>query len=331
MRVIEQGYLERYFTRIGNSYLVNDDVKSLVDFSHLNLQADDFPTPDGEFRGIDVVFCRNVMIYFPLATTRKVVEKIAATLQPGGCLFLGHAETLSQISSRFERHAHAGSFYYRERKDRPLPQSREPSASPLPAGELNVVRPQPSPPPLPADRGRLSGRTPARAEPDPEELYKKAETLFEAEAFPKASETLAKLLTIRPDHSGALVLQGFIMANDGRFEEALTLCARALEIDDLLPEAYFLRGLLLDMNDRLAAAVEEYRKTNLLRMEFVMSHYHLGRLYYRLGKETEGARELRNTLKLLERARQGSIIPFSGGLSREVFLQQIRGELAEVA
>jgi chemotaxis protein methyltransferase CheR len=85
------------------------------------------------------------------------------------------------------------------------------------------------------------------------------------------------------------------------------------------------------MNDRLAAAVEEYRKTNLLRMEFVMSHYHLGRLYYRLGKETEGARELRNTLKLLERARQGSIIPFSGGLSREVFLQQIRGELAEVA
>ena len=336
MRVIEKDRLERYFTRIGKSYLINDDVKSLVDFSHLNLQADDFPSADGEFREIDAVFCRNVMIYFPLATTRNVVEKIAATLRPGGCLFLGHAETLSQISSRFERHSHAGSCYYRERKDRPLLLRRETPALTVPASELKVVRPLthaiPSAPTSPlSSRGQLRGRTPAKPEPDPEELYKKAETLFEAEEFPKASEALAELFRIKPDHTGALVLQGFILANNGRFEEALTLCARALKIDDLLPEAFFLKGLLLDMNDSLAAAVEEYRKTILLRMEFVMSHYHLGRLYYRLGKETEGARELRNTLKLLERARQGSIIPFSGGLSREVFLQQLRGELANVA
>ena len=77
--------------------------------------------------------------------------------------------------------------------------------------------------------------------------------------------------------------------------------------------------------------MEEYRKAILLRMEFVIPHYYLGRLYFRIGKETEGSRELRNTLKILEKVREESMIPFSGGLSREVFLQQVRDELAKVA
>jgi chemotaxis protein methyltransferase CheR len=336
MRVIEKSYLDRYFTRIGKSYLVNEEVKSLVDFSHLNLQTDEFPTPDGEFRNLDVVFCRNVMIYFSLATTKKIVGKIAATLAPGGCLFLGHAETLSQISSGFERHCHAGSFYYRENKDRGGAVRREKPSPPASGKELKParapaprIRPASPVSPVPAEPRR--NRWVPESEPDPAELFKKAEVLFDAEEFRKASDILADVLCRKPDHAGALVIQGFIMANNGRFQEALDYCAKALEIDDLLPEAYFLKGLLLDMNDSLTEAVEEYRKTILLRIDFVMSHYHLGRLFYRLGKETEGARELRNTVKILEKARQGSVIPFSGGLSREVFLQQVRGELAKVA
>jgi chemotaxis protein methyltransferase CheR len=336
MRVIEKSYLDRYFTRIGKSYLVNAEVKSLVDFSHLNLQTDEFPAPDGEFRDLDVVFCRNVMIYFSLATTRKIVEKIAATLAPGGCLFLGHAETLSQISSGFERHSSAGSFYYREKKDRGGSVRRDKPSLREPETELKPVkspapRMRPAPPVSPVSAVSPPGRMAAKPEPDLAELFTKAEILFEAEEFRKAADILADVLCKKPDHTGALVIQGFIMANNGRFQEALDYCNKALEIDDLLPEAYFLKGLLLDMNDSLAEAVEEYRKTILLRIDFIMSHYHLGRLFYRLGRETEGARELRNTLKILEKARQGSVVPFSGGLSREVFLQQVRGELAKVA
>lgn len=332
MRVIDKSLLDRYFSRIGKSYLIKDEVKSLVDFSHFNLQTDEFPAPDGEFRDFDFIFCRNVMIYFSLATTRKIVEKMAATLTPGGYLFLGHAETLSQISSGFERHSHAGSFYYRDKKDRSEPANREKIHPPLPAKELKPAK-SPAPPASPVlkERPVIRISVPPKPEPTLEELYKKADTLFEAEEFRKASEILSEVLRKKPDHPGALVLQGFIMANNGKFQEALRLCNKALDINDLLPDAYFLKGLLLDMNDHPAEAVEEYRKTILLQMDFIMSHYHLGRLYYRLGKDTEGARELRNTLKILEKALVGSIIPFSGGLSREVFLQQVRDELAKVA
>lgn len=336
MRVIEKNRLERYFTRIGKSYLIDEKVKSLVDFSHLNLQTDEFPPPEGSPGDFDVVFCRNVMIYFPLATTRHVVGKIASALLPGGYLFLGHSETLSQISAGFERQSLGGSFYYRGEKGLVIPLRRDQPLPPAGAGEpkggkstvLQIV------PVLPKKEvtkpPEIEQRYPA-PEPDPEELYLKAVTAFEAEEFRKASEFLDELTRRKPDHGGALVIQGFILANSGRIREALTLCNRALDIDDLLPEAYFLKGLLLDMNDSPTQAIEEYRKTILLRMDFAMPHYHLGKLYYRLGKEIDGARELRNTLKILEKSRQGSIIPLSGGLSRELFLQLVRGELAKVA
>lgn len=333
MRVIEKSYLDRYFDKIGKSYIIREEVKSLVDFSHLNLQTDQYPAPDGEFRDLDAIFCRNVMIYFSLPTTRQIVEKIAATLVPGGLLFLGHAETLFQISSRFERHSHSGGFYYREKKGRsaPLLQKAAHVPAPAPASEKKGAKPPPAPVPKRAVPARASARVKPPQEQDVEGLYQKAQTLFEEEKFQEAAELLGDVVRQQPDHTGALVLQGFVMANSGRFQEAIKLCQKALAVNDLLPEAYFLEGLVLDMTDRLDEAVEEYRKTILLRMEFVMSHYFLGRLYFRLGRETDGARELRNTLKILEKGEKERVIPFSGGLSREVLLQQVRDELARVA
>ncbi|HEY6873333.1 MAG TPA: CheR family methyltransferase [Geobacteraceae bacterium] len=333
MRVIEKSYLDRYFDKVGKSYLIRDEVKSLVDFSHLNLQTDPYPCADGEFRELDAIFCRNVMIYFSLPTTRAIVEKLAASLVPGGLLFLGHAETLYQISSRFERHSLGGGFYYREKKGRSAPpsprQTAVPAAAAAPAREMGAAKFSPAAPPV--GKVRFPAPVPPLPEPDPEAIYRKAQALFEAEKYREASVLLADVLRQSPDHTGALVLQGFIMANDGNFQEALGHCRMALNFNDLLPEAYFLEGLVLDMTDRPDEAVEVYRKAILLRMEFVMSHYYLGRLYFRLGRTTDGTRELRNTLKILEKERQESVIPFSGGLSREVFLQQVRSELAKVA
>jgi chemotaxis protein methyltransferase CheR len=331
MRVIERNYLDRYFTTIGRSYLVKDEVKSLVDFSHLNLLADDFPTPAGEFRDIDVVFCRNVMIYFSLATTRQVVEKIAATLAPGGCLFLGHAETLSQISSGFDRHSQAGGFYYRARQERETPTRPEEPAPSSTRVQKPVRLPPPRPTPSPAPKEHPPVRVAPPPVADPELLFRKVVSLFDAEKFEDASRVLDELLATQPDHTGALVIRGFIQANGGRFQDAFATCSSVLEMDDLLPEAYFLRALLLDINDSPDEAIQEYRKTILLQMDFVMSHYHLGRLYYRQGNTKAGARELRNTLKILEKGHQGSIIPFSGGLTREVILQQVSDELAKMA
>jgi chemotaxis protein methyltransferase CheR len=164
-----------------------------------------------------------------------------------------------------------------------------------------------------------------------ERLFRRAEALFEAENFLEAKELLTEVLRRRPDHAGAMIIQGVIAANNCCFPEALEFCRQAKDVDDLLPEAYFLNGVVLEMTDRGDEAMAEYRKAILLRMEFVMPHYCLGRLYFRTGRKADGARELRNILKILGKGGGEKVVPFSGGISREVFIQRVNAELALVA
>ena len=339
MRVMEEERIARYFDRRGKTFAVRDEVKQLVDFWHLNLHTAPFPEKNGEIRDLDAIFCRNVMIYFPLPAVRQIVDKFAASLTPGGLLFLGHAETLFQISSRFERHTHGGGFYYRERKARSVSPDRISPAVPAAVAAPGVKRVPVVAAPLPPP-GKSPSPAPARVRKEPvapsgpgevASLFGRAEALFESENFPEAKELLTEVLGRQPDHTGALIILGVIAANNCCFQESLEFCRRAKQADDLLPEAYFLNGVVLEMTECDDEALEEYRKAILLRMEFVMPHYFLGRLYFRAGRKSDGVRELRNTLKILEKVGGGKIIPFSGGISREVFIQRVNAELALVA
>ena len=93
--------LKRFFMR-GTGHnegliRVKSELKRLVDFISVNLIRDDWPFREP----FDVVFCRNVMIYFDGPTQRKVLERIHRVMKPGGLLFVGHAENFSESRDLF--------------------------------------------------------------------------------------------------------------------------------------------------------------------------------------------------------------------------------------
>ncbi|HZP16882.1 MAG TPA: protein-glutamate O-methyltransferase CheR [Terriglobales bacterium] len=89
----------RYFKQHDEKRLqVCDELKSLVRFDRVNLNDDSKMT---FLKGMDLIFCCNVLIYFDLASKRKVMQHFYANLLPGGYLFLGHAESLYQVDDRF--------------------------------------------------------------------------------------------------------------------------------------------------------------------------------------------------------------------------------------
>jgi chemotaxis protein methyltransferase CheR len=97
-RTAEPYLIRKYFKEEDGSFLVSEDVKRLVSFSCLNL-LDPFKV---RFMGqMDVIFCRNVMIYFDHPARKKVVENFHSNLVEGGYLLLGHAESLINISTSF--------------------------------------------------------------------------------------------------------------------------------------------------------------------------------------------------------------------------------------
>lgn len=90
--------LVKYFERNGAEWKVKEDLRKMIDFRQINLAE---PLP--RLPRMDIVFCRNVLIYFDLETKKKVMQQIRRVMRPGGFLFLGAAETTLNIDRAFQR------------------------------------------------------------------------------------------------------------------------------------------------------------------------------------------------------------------------------------
>jgi len=104
----------RYFVEKDGAWRITDDVKKHVDFIHLNLVN---RSKIALLASMDVILCRNVIIYFDAATKKEVIGTFYEKLRPGGHLLLGHAESLINLSSAFELRHLREDLVYR----RPLP------------------------------------------------------------------------------------------------------------------------------------------------------------------------------------------------------------------
>jgi chemotaxis protein methyltransferase CheR len=106
LKGVDDALREKYFEPEEESFAVSKSLKRRVVFRHENLKQ------DGGLRDLDIIFCRNVMIYFDSKEQRRLVKQFARCLIPGGYLFLGHAESLQGISGEFSMlHRNKGIAY----------------------------------------------------------------------------------------------------------------------------------------------------------------------------------------------------------------------------
>lgn len=115
-RAIEPYFLGKYFSEDKGLFRISDGVKQYVNFSHLNL-LDPFKV---KLVGtMDIIFCRNVLIYFDRPSKKKVIEMFYERLVEGGYLLLGHAESLINLSTAFDlKHLKHDMVYQKPAKTR---------------------------------------------------------------------------------------------------------------------------------------------------------------------------------------------------------------------
>jgi chemotaxis protein methyltransferase CheR len=104
-------FLQRYFKRNGDSYQLNDDLRQSVEFTRVNLseRADTRP-----YRNFDVIFCRNLLIYFDDISRKTAAETFYDALKPGGFICLGHSESMSRISSLYKVRKYPDAIVYQK-------------------------------------------------------------------------------------------------------------------------------------------------------------------------------------------------------------------------
>ena len=322
---------DRHFKADGRMFVLAEDVCASVEFEERNL-ADGRPLASSP-GAVDVVFCRNVLMYFSPPAAREAIARLAWALKPGGFLFLGHAETLRGLSDDFDLLESHGAFFYRKKSSgarpiQPRPAEESPASDALPgvpdvswAEEIGWA----------AERIAAldaTHRGAAASQPDrPTRSLGDAEALLGAERFREALGALAGLPRDLSESGEARLIRATALTNSGELRAAEEACLAVLAGDPVNPGAHYLLALCKERGGDLAAAADCDREAVRRDPTFSMAKLHAGILARKAGRREDARRHLREAALLLASERPSRILLFGGGLGRSALLEACRAEL----
>lgn len=292
--------LDRYFEPFKDRYKIKDVVKRRARFQYLNL-AEPFEDKLGTFNTPDIIFFRNVLIYFSLENTRRIIETFYRLLPVGGFLFLGPSETLWEVSDKFELMMFDRAYIYRKKAPTPPP---PPSRGSLPlTGKEKPFFPPPAPPIPPVFAETPS--PPADILPGVEDRIRimrdEAELMIELGDYQKAEDVLDEMMLVETGGKPAFVLKMILYANQAKEEILHEWVDRALRKHPVFPEIHFVLGRFYESRGRVDHALKEYKKVLFIHQDYLLARERLLRMLYSRGEALNARREARNILEQLGR------------------------------
>jgi chemotaxis protein methyltransferase CheR len=309
-------FKERYFQRTPDGrYAILPEIKRQVTFTHLNLVEDAFPSLATDTNAMDVIFCRNVLMYFALPQIRKVIGNLHCALVEEGWLVVSPSEVSQALFSKFACVNYPGVILYRK-SDIKSRAEQPPMAMPL--SEMAAFAP-PTPeapvpwtPPIP---DALPPEEPAPAK-TAATSYAAATLLFQQGCYAEAADTLlASLLPRAAPEPEPFSLLARALANQGRLTEALEWCDRWVAADKLDASGHYLQAMVLQELGNNEQAHRSLQRAIYLRPDFVLAHFAMGNLAHRGGRLDEADRHFSNTLRLLSDGQPDDLLPESDGLT----------------
>jgi chemotaxis protein methyltransferase CheR len=288
----------RFFTaRDDGRYEVRPEVRALVRFQHHNLVND--PPPFAADDRLDLVLCRNVTIYFSRDTTRALMGRLHSALRDGGYLFLGHSETLWQVSDAFRLVAlgtdDSAAYVYRRLDGGP--------------SERRAV--------LPDRRTRDEGPVGVERRQAPRRAW---EALTRSLA--RESEPVVPAARTAPAPSAATLLDDARVAlSAGRYDDAAELAESAALALPLHAPSHRLRGEALVALGRDDQALVALRKALYLDPDDALAHFQLAGALVRSGHASAAVREYRAAADVVARRPRGASAPELEGRDGEEFVR----------
>lgn len=345
----------RYFRRRGNRYELTPAVKRMVTLGQINLVEDNYPSYESNTTLMDLILCRNVMIYFTESISRSIVERFYSCLTYGGWLVVGHAEHSLTIYRDFQVHNFPNAILY-QRTDESRPPSKDwdwvtPSAVEEGRPSFLVAVPKddgvsaPVPvsvrPALPAEEERRVSPLEPEPKPEPEmdhvyihslgrlghvDPLERAKELLGYGRSEDARGLLHEMVQAGSSDAAVCALLGQAYANLGNWDEAERWCRQAIRIDKLALEAYYILALVLQHQEELDQAIEMMKKVIYIDRHYILGHFGLADLYRSNDQLPQALKSLDNARRLLEGCSDDEFILGSGGITvgslREAVIHQ---------
>lgn len=287
LRSATDEFKDKCFVTEGRDWVIRPPYRRDVLFQYHNLVRHPFPSLTHNLAAFDLIFCRNVMMYFDREVMRRLVTQFRASLVDGGWMLVGPSETDVDLFREFRTVNVPGTTLYQK-----VP-------GPVPAFQWSVTTPPPEPPPTgwqPPAPLVINLPLPRPATPE----------------TPPAADDLAAARAL---------------ADQGEWQSALDRCRDLLRNDLLRAESHVFHALLLENMGDLAAAEQSLRKAIYLDRGLALPHYHLGLLRRRQGDKAGAARSFRNAIRVLSALEAAAVIAQADGMTVADLEEIIQSEL----
>lgn len=315
-RGVPEGMRSRYFDRSGKMWQLKPAIRDLVDFREINLLE---PGEPDRTRPFDIVFFRNVSIYFDEETRRRIQKNLAALMDREGVLFTGGTETLANDLGIFIAVEEEGVFYFVKSPETELLPPETPSAWGPDVGKqaYGAFQFQNA---LPHQRGTLGEWRSLPAEPPAiQDLMEMVRDKRYEEALPLVEERLA----VNSRDLPFLLLKAYMALDRDRFAVAEETATLALSLDPWSIDAFVVLGLAAKRTGNTDTAVAMFRRAVYACPAGWPSYYYLADTYRAKGEIEQARRSYRTTLDLLSRGAPETgmrVVPvgFSTGEARKL-------------
>jgi chemotaxis protein methyltransferase CheR len=333
-RTLDPALKARHFTRDTNGrYRIDPRLQAMVSFVPLNLVEEVYPAVETNTTAMDVVFCRNVLMYLAPAQARAVVERLGRCLADGGWLVVSAVEAALMATSALCAQRLPGVLLFRNETPACAPLAAHVAAPVAPraaARDGTGRRAAPHAPrravsaARPAPAGARTARTPASA---PDARLASAAAHHAAGRYGEAAAQLEALLAQSPEHGEAICLLARVLANLGRLPEALRWCDRALAAQPLDPACSYLRGSILVEQGQLDGAAAAFQRSLYVDPDFALAQFALGNILGRRGQSAAAARHYRRALAALRQVPRERLLPEADGMPAGRLIEMIESIL----
>lgn len=308
----------KYFKSHNNrEYRIIPEIKKMVTFSSFNLTHENFLSSVCRNQKMDIIFCRNVLMYFTSDWAAKISQNLYHSLSENGWLAVASCELSSSLFPHLIPVNFAGAVLYRKNK-------KETSGLKVPAMNTKTQTYNSTySPSIPLSfEGKQLFEVGSASDLMKEDLYHKIDSPDRKESLMHSIREPLPGIKSREDILIENKNSIRLLANQGRLEEAHSICNDAIESDKLAPSLYFLRASILQELDNNPEAIKSLKQAIFIDPNYLMGHFTLGNLFVSQGNTKNAKRYFSNALDLLNTLSKDEILSESEGLSAE-YLREI--------
>lgn len=305
LRGVPDDVAHTYFTPAGNHFELAPAVRAAADFRYLNLADDTYPSLSTGVWGMDLIVCRNVLIYFDAETVARVAHRLIDSLSENGWLLLGASDPMLTDLVPCEVVVTGAGLAYRRAAVGRLVLPTAAAQPPVEPFSAPVAEPPPLVPAEAVEREHHAA--------DDADDAEAAVRCYATRDYARAVEYAERVVRRNGSEATPWIVLVRAHANRGDLAAAGRACAAALERHAGAAELHYLHAVLLTEAERIADAAAAARRALYLDRGLVVAHLALGGALARLGDADGARRAFRNAERLLVALPPEAVVPASDG------------------